>query len=85
MTDRPAVYVFVHGEDGKAIGAGPLIYTAKRCELVGTLPGMSAKYDRDGDPNEVMAVVKGHGLSYYVVPLTRISDFPDHPGYKAKE
>jgi hypothetical protein len=42
---------------------------------------MSAQYDRDGDADEVMAVVKGTGLSYYVVPLTRISDFPDHPGY----
>jgi len=84
MAGKPVVYVFVHGEDGTAIGAGSLIYTAKRRDLVNTLPGMSAQYDRDGDADEAMAVVKGGGLSYYVVPLTRISDFPDHPGYRTE-
>jgi hypothetical protein len=76
------VFVFVHGQDGKAIGAGPLISTPKRKDLVNTLPGMAADYDRDGDPEEVMAVVKSTGLAYYVVPLTRISSFDQHPGYR---
>lgn len=78
------VYVFVHGADGKAIGAGALIGTWKRKDIPGTFAGMFADYDRDGDPKERLAVVEGGGggLSYRVVPVTQISDFPDHPGYR---
>jgi hypothetical protein len=76
------VFVFVHGPDGRAIGAGPLISTPKRKDLANTLPGMSADCDRNGDPEEVMAVVKSTGLAYHVVPLTQISNFDQHPGYK---
>lgn len=80
MTDK--VYVFVHDADGKAVGAGPLVGTWKRRDVPGTFAGLSADYDRDGDPNEVLAIVKGSGMSYRVVPLVQISDFPDHPGYQ---
>jgi hypothetical protein len=75
------VFVFVHGADGKAVGAGALIGTWERHAIAGTFAGVFADYDRDGEPDEVLAVVQG-SPAWYVVPLDRISDVPQHPGYQ---
>jgi len=81
------VFVFVHDENGSAIGAGELKYTARRGDLAGTIAGLFGDHDRDANPADMMAVVlKAPGsLGYHVVPVTQISDFPDHPGYQREE